>query len=58
VATPAPRSAPKPPPPQDDEALDLGATVLPVVARAYWKQGAAALAVIAFLVWWFNRDRD
>ncbi len=54
---PAPRPAPKPAPKQDDdEALDLGATVLPVLARAYWKQGVAALAVLALLIWWFTRD--
>lgn len=36
-----------------DDALDLGATVLPVLARAYWKQalgGALALAVVVRLV--------
>lgn len=31
------RSAPRPAPPQD-EALDLGATVLPVLLKSYWKQ--------------------
>lgn len=34
-----------------DDALDLGAAVLPVLVRSYWKQGAVALAVLA-LVWW------
>ena len=54
AAKPAPRPAPAPK--QDDEALDLGATVLPVLARAYWKQGLAVLAVIALVIWWANRD--
>ena len=33
------------------DALDLGATVLPVLVRSYWKQALAALAAIALLVW-------
>lgn len=33
---------------QDDDALDLGATVLPILAKAYWKQIAGA--VLALLV--------
>ena len=33
-----------------DDALDLGATVLPVIAKAYWKQGLGALVVL--LVMW------
>ena len=38
AAPSAPAAArPSPPPPQED-ALDLGATVLPVLARTYWKQ--------------------
>jgi uncharacterized protein len=41
---PAPRHA------AEGDALDLGAAMLPVLARAYWKQGAAALAVLA-LTW-------
>jgi carbon monoxide dehydrogenase subunit G len=34
----------------EGDALDLGAAMLPVLAKAYWKQGAAALAVLA-LIW-------
>jgi hypothetical protein len=37
---PPPRSVD---PPRGDEALDLGATVLPVLARAYWKQALGAV---------------
>jgi carbon monoxide dehydrogenase subunit G len=40
-----------------DDALDLGATVLPVLARSYWKQAAGALGVL-MLVWWLvSRSR-
>lgn len=44
--------APVPPreviPLRNDEALDLGATVLPVIAKAYWKQAlAVALGLLA-----------
>ncbi len=35
-------------PPSNDEALDLGATVLPVIAKAYWKQALGV--VLALLV--------
>ena len=45
-----PRRAParrRPRPPRADDALDLGATVLPVLVKSYWKQGAAGLAVVA-----------
>jgi uncharacterized protein len=38
------------------DALDLGAAVIPVLAKAYWKQAVGALAVLA-LIWWFvSRD--
>lgn len=42
-------------PPAQDDALDLGATVLPVLLKGYWKQGAGALGVIALLVWLLRR---
>jgi carbon monoxide dehydrogenase subunit G len=54
--SPGPAPTPAPPPKQDDEALDLGATVLPVLARAYWKQALAALAALALVIWWVGRD--
>jgi len=41
-------------PPQDD-AIDLGATVLPVLVRGYWKQAAAGVVVLAALVWLLRR---
>ncbi len=54
---PAPAPAPEadagaasPPPARADEAINLGSTVLPVLARTYWKQALAALVVIAVIV--------
>ena len=52
AATPAPAAAALPPKPKsksEDNALDLGATVLPVMAKMYWKQAVAALAGVAVL---------
>jgi len=61
-----PASAPPPSPappttgvhgaPQQD-ALDLGAAVLPVLARNYWKQAAAGLGLLAVLVLLIRRLR-
>jgi carbon monoxide dehydrogenase subunit G len=39
------REAPRAVPP-DDDALDLGATVLPILVRTYWKPALAALLVL------------
>ena len=36
--------------PAKDDAIDLGATVLPVLARTYWRQALGALLVLAFLI--------
>jgi carbon monoxide dehydrogenase subunit G len=47
---PAPRAVASAPPPVAGDALDLGATVLPVLVRSYWKQGAAGLLALAVLV--------
>ena len=35
--------------PGNDEALDLGVTVLPVIAKAYWKQALAVVLVLVVL---------
>jgi carbon monoxide dehydrogenase subunit G len=35
--------------PGNDDALDLGATVLPVIAKAYWKQALAVVLVLVVL---------
>jgi len=53
-ATPQPAPAQKPAASaatskSGDDALDLGATVLPVMAKMYWKQALAALAGVAVL---------
>ncbi len=64
AAAPAPPRAAAPraeaPPPREApaqvEALDLGATVLPVVAKAYWRQAAAG-ALVLFVLWRLLRRR-
>ncbi|MFT4286112.1 SRPBCC family protein [Nocardioides sp.] len=38
-----------------DDAIDLGTTVLPVLAKGYWKQAAAGVVVLAALVWLLRR---
>ena len=53
---PLARRPPRPPPPAGaSDSLDLGATVLPVLVRSYWKQGLAAVAAIVLLVWILRR---
>jgi len=37
------------------EALNLGTTVLPVLAKSYWKQAVAGLVVVGVIVWVVNR---
>ena len=59
AAAPAPRpvaAVPRPSvaPPQDD-ALDLGAAVLPILLKGYWKQGVVGLVVLGLLVRWLRR---
>ena len=48
---PAPPASPAPPKPptREPEALDLGSTVLPVLAKSYWKQALAVLVVLVLL---------
>lgn len=53
VAAAQPRSAP--PLPKDD-ALDLGAAVLPILLKSYWKQGVGLLLALAVLIWLVARD--
>ena len=50
-------AAPVTSPPGHDEALDLGATVLPVLAKAYWKQGLATVFVLVLLARLLRRRR-
>ena len=54
ASRPAPAPAPAPPPARDD-ALDLGATVLPVLAKAYWKQALGAGLALLVLQRLFRR---
>ncbi len=51
-ASAAPRRTPEAP--AKDDAIDLGATVLPVLVRTYWKQGLGVL-VVALVIWWVTR---
>jgi carbon monoxide dehydrogenase subunit G len=51
TAAAAPSPAPPPTNAKKDDAVDLGATVLPVLVRTYWKQAVAALVVIVLVVW-------
>ena len=45
-----PAAAPAaPPPPAPDDALDLGATVLPVLLKSYWKQALGVVVVLLVL---------
>ena len=43
---------PRPQPRQQDDAIDLGATVLPVLLRAYWKPAVAVIVVVGAIIWW------
>jgi carbon monoxide dehydrogenase subunit G len=60
--TPAPAAAPataapaRTPPPPTDDSLDLGAAVLPVLARTYWKPVAAVVAAVLVVWWWISRS--
>jgi len=53
-AAPAPPATPAPAraaPARADDAINLGSTVLPILFKTYWKQGLAALVVIAVIIW-------
>jgi hypothetical protein len=54
-ATPPPAATQRPATPTSargsDDALDLGKTVLPVLARSYWKQALVVLVVIVVIIW-------
>jgi len=60
VPPPAPAAAAAPAPvagkrKKDDDALNLGAAVLPVLAKSYWKQALGALVGVAIIVWVVTR---
>jgi hypothetical protein len=42
---------------QEPEALDLGATVLPVLVRNYWKPALAGVIALAVIFRLFRRRR-
>ncbi len=50
AAATAAAAAPRGPSPREDDALDLGAAVLPVLLKGYWKQGLVGLVVLAVVV--------
>jgi hypothetical protein len=52
---PAPSAAP-PSTRQSDDALNLGSTVLPVLARAYWKPAVVVLVVVLVIIYLLVRD--
>ncbi len=54
---PAPRatSGPVTRPAQSDDALDLGATVLPILLRSYWRQALGVGVVLVVLRWLWRR---
>ena len=53
--TTTPRAAAPTPARGSDDALDLGKTVLPVLAKTYWKQAVAAAVVVGVIVWVVTR---
>jgi uncharacterized protein len=50
--TPPPRPAPTPP---QEDSLNLGTTVLPILLKAYWKPIAGAVVVLLVLIKWLSR---
>jgi uncharacterized protein len=54
---PAPPEPAAGPAPQAAQALDLGATVLPVLVRSYWKLAAAGAIALAVIVWLIKHQR-
>jgi len=55
AAAPAPAAAVSGKRKKDDDALNLGAAVLPVLAKSYWKQALGALVGVAIIVWVVTR---
>ena len=49
-AAPRPVTPLRPPPPGNDDALDLGSAVLPVLLKSYGKQVGAGLGVLLVLL--------
>ncbi len=40
---------------RSDDSLNLGTTVLPVLAKSYWKQAVAGLVVVGVIIWVVTR---
>ena len=38
--------------PRQDDALDLGSAVLPVLAKTYWKPAVGVVLVVGVVIWW------
>ena len=38
--------------PRQDDAIDLGSAVLPVLAKTYWKPVVGAVVVAGLVIWW------
>ena len=49
AAAPSPAPAPRVAPIPNDDSLDLGAAMLPVLAKSYWRQAVGVLAVLVLL---------
>ncbi|KQW48666.1 carbon monoxide dehydrogenase [Nocardioides sp. Root1257] len=41
--------------PRQDDALDLGSAVLPVLAKTYWKPVVGVVVVVGVVIWWVSR---
>jgi uncharacterized protein len=58
-AAAAPTDESPPPPrtsaPKQDDAINLGSTVLPVLARTYWKHALVVLVLVALVIWLIAR---
>jgi len=53
---PAPAAAPRrTPPPAEAEALDLGAAVVPILLKSYWKPAAGVVAALVVVRWLLGR---
>jgi carbon monoxide dehydrogenase subunit G len=53
---PVPAASTPPAPRQSDDAINLGSTVLPVLARAYWKPAVAVLVAVLVVIYLLARD--
>ncbi len=54
AAAVVPESTAAPTPPVHQESIDLGATVMPALAKAYWKPAVGVAAAIGLIIWWLG----